>query len=319
MNHTRRVAIGILLTGAATRLNGQEKQTDTSMWDSLPNWNTPTLGGSQFWTDHHWRRGWRIQENALTHHWRLIDANNIRHAWGSREACEVELYAKVPDSSLPMSSAVMYLHGLMRTARSMSSIGEYVHEHADLPAIFFEYASTRRPISEHAIALREVLNSLPENLRLSFVGHSMGNIVLRHLIGDLQAAQDDAMLRRFDRVVMLGPPNQGASIARQLAKTELYGFVTGKGGLELGPGWEEFASKLAIPHCEFGIVAGNMHNSRVQNPLIEGDSDFVVTVEETMLEGAKELIEVPQLHSFLMDDPVVQSSVTSFLTSGRFH
>ncbi|MGN6547535.1 MAG: hypothetical protein ACTHK7_20955, partial [Aureliella sp.] len=37
-------------------------------------WNVPlpTLGGQQFWTDHRWNDGWRLQQNALTGHWRVL-------------------------------------------------------------------------------------------------------------------------------------------------------------------------------------------------------------------------------------------------------
>ena len=46
----------------------------------------PTLGGKQFWTDHRWWNGWRIQYNHTLDHWRLIDDRSIRRAWGSKEA-----------------------------------------------------------------------------------------------------------------------------------------------------------------------------------------------------------------------------------------
>ena len=44
----------------------------------------------------------------------------------------------------------------------------------------------RRSISDHARALKEVLENLPSHTELRFVGHSMGNIVVRHLIADLK-------------------------------------------------------------------------------------------------------------------------------------
>jgi hypothetical protein len=40
----------------------------------------PTLGGKQFWTDHRWWNGWRIQYNHTLDHWRLIDDRSIRRA-----------------------------------------------------------------------------------------------------------------------------------------------------------------------------------------------------------------------------------------------
>ncbi|MEO8269547.1 MAG: lipase [Aureliella sp.] len=284
----------------------------------LPNWKLPTLGGKQMWTDHFWRQAWRIQQNALTGHWRLLDANNVRHAWGNRAACDAALQQQGLDDKLPSGQAIVLLHGLMRSASSMSGLARSLSDSLERSIINFEYASTRGSISDHAAALRELIAGLPADVRLSFVGHSMGNIVVRHALGDWQRAGDQATLARVEQVIMLGPPNQGAAIARQLAKTGIFGWVTGQGGMELGPNWTDFEANLAIPNCPFGIVAGHLPESNLRNPLVDGASDFVVSVNETHLTGESDFLEVPRLHSFLMDDPVVQQAVASFIVHHRF-
>lgn len=296
---------------------GLSEEESTAAFN-FPNLRTPTLGGKQFWTDHLWRQGWRVQQNALTGSWRLLDPKNVRHAWGSRAGCVEALNQLVPENTLPTQHSVIMLHGLMRSASSMGALSELLAKQPEFSVVAFEYASARYPIGEHAQALRNVLDGLPPQAQLSFVGHSMGNIVVRHLIGDLIRANDTAMLERIRHVVMVGPPNQGSSIARQLSKTGLFGWVTGQGGLELGPGWESFEAHLAVPHCPFGIVAGRLPDTTVVNPLVDGAGDFVVSVEETKLEGAADFLEVPRLHSFLMDDPAVQSAVVQFLKTNRF-
>ena len=116
-------------------------------------------------------------------------------------------------------------------------------------------------------------------------------------------------------MVMLGPPNQGAAIARKLAPTGLYGLVTGKGGLELGPQWESFVEKLATPTFPFAIIAGDVSESRVQNPFVEGSSDFVVSLEEADLQGRVWLKTIPVLHSFLMTNEQGIDLTVDFLKS----
>jgi len=296
----------------------ESSEEESSAAFDFPNLRTPTLGGKQFWTDHLWRQGWRVQQNALTGTWRLLDPKNVRHAWGSRAACVEALNQLVPENTLPTQHAVILLHGLMRSASSMSALSKSLSEQPEFSVVAFEYASTRSSIGEHAQALRNVLDGLPPQVQLSFVGHSMGNIVVRHLIGDLIRANETAMLKRMRHVIMLGPPNQGASIAKQLSKTGVFGWVTGQGGLELGPDWESFEARLAVPHCPFGIVAGRLPDTGLINPLVEGEGDFVVSVEETKLAGAADFLEVPRLHSFLMDDPAVQAAVVQFLRTNRF-
>ncbi|RMF37884.1 MAG: lipase [Planctomycetota bacterium] len=285
---------------------------------AFPNLPLPTLGGKQFWTDHCWQAGWRLQHNAVTGHWRVLDDHNVRRGWGNRAACEALIAAQAPRTELVDDHAVILLHGLMRSATSMKGLGDAITEAQIGTPICFEYASTRRSVADHASALRDVVRSLPDDARLSFVGHSLGNIVVRHAIADWQSTDDQLTLQRLERVVMLGPPNQGAGIARQLARTGLFEVVVGRSGMQLGPDWSDFARHLATPPCPFGIVAGNLSETIPQNPLVDSAGDLVVTVDETRLDGAADFLEVACLHSFLMDDPGVQEAVVHFLREGRF-
>ena len=144
----------------------------------------------------------------------------------------------------------------------------------------------------------------------------MGNIVVRHLVSDLGRDGDpQGLLSRCRSMVMLGPPNQGAAIARRLAPSGLYGIVTGKGGMELGPKWDEFVQHLATPPFPFAIIAGDVSMNTLRNPLVEGSSDFVVSVEEAKLKGAESFETVPVLHSFLMNDEKVQKTTIEFIRS----
>ncbi|WP_143544125.1 esterase/lipase family protein [Rhodopirellula sp. MGV] len=295
--------------------NLSEHQEHQSMTDRT-NFNLPikTAGGTQLWTDHQWRNGYRIQQNALTGHWRLLDSQNVRRAWGSRMQCQAALEGLCPKAETSASTHyVILLHGLMRTSGSMKSL-EPVLAEAGLPdCIRFSYASTRFSIGKHSAALREVLEDLPNDATFSFVGHSMGNIVVRHLISDLQLEGDPHhILDRCQTMVMLGPPNQGAAIARRLGKLKLFEWVTGQGGIELGPEWEDLQAKLATPPFPFHIIAGDI-NPPIANPLVDGESDYVVSVDEAKLDGSASFQTVPVLHSFLMSTPDVMHKTAELL------
>ncbi|TWT80959.1 Alpha/beta hydrolase family protein [Planctomycetes bacterium CA13] len=288
---------------------------DTATEDSAMNLFNKTAGGTQWWTDHVWKNGYRIQQNALTEHWRLLNPSDTRLTWGTRKECDTEL-AKQNMNGKDKARAVVLLHGLMRTHHSMKSLEQELATQSDTAVIRFAYASSRESISEHAAALRDVLEGLPIETRISFVGHSMGNIVVRHLIGDLQNEGDPKqILSRCEAMVMLGPPNQGAAIARRLSTNTLYGWVTGKGGLELGPEWDAFEKRLATPPFPFAILAGDVSENSVQNPLVDGASDFVVSIEEAKLEGAEVFKTVPALHSFLMSNDEARKFTIDFLAS----
>ena len=170
-------------------------------------------------------------------------------------------------------------------------------------------------IADHAAALRDVLEHLPANTQFSFVGHSMGNIVVRHLLGDLRDDDPADLLSRCRAMVMLGPPNQGALIAKRLARTGVFGWITGQGAIELGPKWDALEKKLATPSFPFAIIAGDLSEQPIQNPLVDGSSDLIVSVDEAQLDGAQWLKTVPVLHSFLMNSESVQQMTIDFIKS----
>ena len=54
------------------------------------------------------------------------------------------------------------------------------------------------------------------------------------------------------------------------------------------------------------------------NPILDGDDDFVVSIEETRLPGANDFVVLPVLHSLIMDDPNTREYTLRFLWHGYF-
>jgi pimeloyl-ACP methyl ester carboxylesterase len=281
----------------------------------------PTLGGKQFWADELFFRDWRIQRNAVTGHYRLLDPRNRRHTWGSFEHCRAKLDEIRRDRKLPpmKGRVVIVLHGLIRSRESMDRLCDYLRRKSDLTVINLGYPSTRAGIAEHAQSLARVIDHLDDVEQINFVGHSMGNIVVRHYLGDQRAAAPGRPLdKRFGRMVMLGPPNQGSQIATSLADNEVFAFVNGQPGQELGADWKTIEKKLIAPPFEFGVIAGGRGDDAGFNPLLPGDDDGTIRVATAHLVGEKDFLVVPVLHSFLMNDPRVMESTLRFLEKGRF-
>jgi triacylglycerol esterase/lipase EstA (alpha/beta hydrolase family) len=270
------------------------------------------MGGKQFWTDHRWHNGWRLQHNVMTDHWRVVDPKNTRRAWGGRLACQKVFDEAAGKDIACAKHVVVLIHGLMRTTGSMKAIAEAIKQETDMQPAAFGYSSTRDSIARHSAAFREWVENLPGEPQISIVGHSLGNIVTRHAIGEWQLEDPRGVLKRLDRVVMLGPPNNGSSLAKKLSRLGLFEVVTGQSGLELGPQWDKLQSRLAIPPCEFAIISGDMSESSLRNPLTPAEGDLVVTVEETFLPGARTLT-VPVLHSFLPNDARAVQPTIRFL------
>jgi hypothetical protein len=275
-----------------------------------------TTGGLQFWTDFVYREGFRIQQHAISERWRLLDLMHNRIVSGTRAECQLQMDAlcSVEDWKQIDAPFTVLLHGLMRTANCMSPLKQYLMHHGAQHVTRYSYASSRASILTHAAALIEYIESLPPKSQLSFVGHSMGNIVLRAAIGHWNRNGDPVgVLSRMHRVVMLGPPNQGAVIAKRLAPTGVFGWINGPGGLELGVRWHELERQLGTPPCPFAILAGDLSSLWVHNPLVGPASDLLVRVDETKLAGCREFITLPIPHSTLMSDPRAMEAIRNFL------
>jgi pimeloyl-ACP methyl ester carboxylesterase len=279
-----------------------------------------TLGGTQFWSDELVYCDWRIQRNALTGHYRLLDDRDYRRAWGTFEQCQAEFARLRKELSLPKLSgrAVITLHGLGRSRDSMNLLGTRLAA-GDITWINVSYASSRRSLDEHAASLARVLEGLEGIERIDFVCHSLGNLVVRRYLGE--ASQDEPRWQtdpRIKRMVMIGPPNNGAQLARIFKDNQFFGLVTGPSGKQLAASWEETEGSLAIPEFEFGIIAGGTGLANGANPIVPGDDDLVVGIEETKLPGAHDFLIVPSLHGRMLRSEAVATHVDRFLRNGHF-
>jgi pimeloyl-ACP methyl ester carboxylesterase len=296
-------------------------QDTDSTPDPVGYWNlkTKTLGGTQFWTDVIHFHQWRIQLNVVTGHYRLIDENNVRHAWGNFPHCEEKLRSIAIEKNLPpmRGTVVIMLHGLGRTRNSLSTLGEYIHKETGHTIVNMSYASMREGVEMHADALHSVISRMPEVEHIHLVCHSLGNIVVRRYLQKYSDQETGTPGdHRISRMVMLGPPNQGSTLARIAAKTHVFLWVAGKSGRELSEEWEKIDQYLATPQFEFGIIAGTTEESWLKNPVLKDDSDLFVKVEETKLAGAADHQVVPAWHGFMMSDPEVHKCVVRFINNG---
>ena len=275
-----------------------------------PNVALSTLGGTQLWSDEHLRGGWRIQRHVWSGHHRLLDEQNVRHAWGSYADCLGELMKR--NVAAPQNRhLVLLVHGIGRGPATFGALPDKLRK-AGLEARAISYPSTRASIEAHAAQLERLLQRLDGVDEVSFVTHSMGGVIMRQLL-----AGDGAWKSRIvpGRLVMIAPPNQGSIIAQTLQPAWPYKLVYGAAGQQLTPAK---VASLPAPDIPFGIIAGGLGNSKGYNPLVPGDDDGTVAIDETRLEGAKDFMVLPGLHGFVARSPEIELPVLSFLKSGRF-
>ena len=212
-----------------------------------------------------------------------------------------------------LEECVVLLHGLARTSDSM---GEMERK---LQAAGFLVVNIGYPSREHSVeylaqqAVTEGLTGCTEHdaKRVHFVTHSMGSILVRYYFKD----QADS---RLGRVVMLGPPNQGAELVDALAEFPGFGLLNGPSGLQLGTDEEGITLTLGEVDFELGIIAGNRTVNPLFAALIPGPDDGKVSVESTRVAGMKAHIVLPVTHTWMMFNNEVIEQVISFLKNGRF-
>lgn len=190
---------------------------------------------------------------------------------------------------------VVLVHGMGRTSMSMLPLA-YTLRRAGYRVLNFGYSSYGPTVAAIGAALGRALEARLRGRpapRVHFVGHSLGNIVVRWLLAH---APPSAPVGRF---VMLAPPNRGARAADRLAPW-LGWLLRPLPELRTGAGT---AADLPPPAgVEFAIVAGTR--------------DGKVRPEETRLPGAKAQAVVPAGHTFIAMNPVVVAMVRRFLAEG---
>ena len=282
--------------------------------DEAPgNLPTPTLGGTQLWRDSHVFAGWRIQENVLTGHARLLDPEDTRRAWGSYAQVKARLddLRRIENIQPPSKHLVLLVHGILRSTGTFSAL-EIALIEAGFDAVAISYPSTRSTIEEHADGLARLLDRQEGSETVSFVTHSMGGLVVRHLL-----RQDEAWQRRIAvrRIVLIAPPNQGSAVARLLKDIPAYRWIYGAAGQQLTPAE---VSKIPLIEHPFAIVAGGTGDGEGFNPLLPGDDDGTVALAETRLEGALDFLVVPEIHAIISNHPDTIRATINFLKHGGF-
>jgi pimeloyl-ACP methyl ester carboxylesterase len=268
------------------------------------------------WSDCRVAEDWRLQQHAGDIRWRLLNPRDEVIVEGPRADCETTFVQLQAAGTIPTVSGptVLVLHGLGQGRQSMQPLVSHLRKTLDANVLSVGYASPRAGLEVHADMLNEVIDQLPEATTLSFVGHSLGNLVVRRWMANAPAQT----LQRVQRMVMLGPPNQGSELARLASRVWFLAVLSDGPTRQLGADWKEVVNKLAVPPCDFGIVAGGTGDDRGMSMLLPGDDDAIVTVDETRLDGAAGFLLLPVHHAAMMRDKAVQEAAVCFLRNGRF-
>ncbi|MFK5998908.1 MAG: alpha/beta hydrolase [Rhodobacterales bacterium] len=208
---------------------------------------------------------------------------------------------------------VVMLHGLARSSASFFVMQKAL-EGIGYRVINVNYASKEGTIEEQAMSvLPDVIAACDTCTRMHFVTHSMGGIMLRYYLQNVQPRPEN-----LGRCVMLAPPNKGTPLIDKLEDVIGFELLNGVAGKQLGTGAGSLPNRLGGVDYPVGIIAGNKAVAPLYAGLFDGENDGKVSVESTKLDGMADHIVLPVTHTFLMNSPLVFKQVAHFLREGFF-
>ena len=172
----------------------------------------------------------------------------------------------------------------------------------------FAYPSRQLTLEEIASRLADFVSTTSKGEPVSFVGHSLGGLVVRAL---------DAMPHHpapLRRLVTLGTPHQGARVARIMAQIPLLGSFG-------GPILHQLAQPPLPPHTtalQVGCIIGHTRTPLGYLPLFGRDNDGLVCVEEAIFPTCTAELRNFTLHGLF---PFLKSTAhlsAQFLRYGSF-
>lgn len=211
------------------------------------------------------------------------------------------------------SEAIILLHGLARTSRSMNKAAKRLAAYG-YKIVNVDYPSRSADIGSLAqIYIAQALKQCATKSieKIHFLTHSMGGILLRNYLAGHG-------IDKLGRVVMLAPPNQGSEVVDKLGGWKLFYALNGPAGLQLGTDKDSVPNRLGPVHFQLGVIAGNKTVNPLLSMLIRGANDGKVSVSRTQVEGMKDFIMMPYSHSFILRREAVIEQALYFIQQGCF-
>lgn len=202
---------------------------------------------------------------------------------------------------------VVFIHGLWMKGFELFLLRRRI-ESAGFDTRRFSYRTMAATLDENAAALKDYLASLGDG-PVHLVAHSLGGILTVRLFeryGPLVTG----------RVVFLGSPVRGSSVARATAARPFGDVMLGRSGQEGLLQEQEPVWNWPNP---LGVIAGtkSIGVGRVVSDM-DGPGDGTVALAETEIRGATETLTLPVTHMSMLFSRRVSDQVVHFLRDASF-
>jgi pimeloyl-ACP methyl ester carboxylesterase len=211
---------------------------------------------------------------------------------------------------------VVLQHGMWRSAFALGRIERALRAHG-YEVLNVSYPSTRAHIEDHAERLARAISARLASASqspsaISFVGHSMGGLVIRRYL-----ARPDAV--RAKACVFIATPHCGAALAGKRQDALWFRlFMGNKAAKQLVCGDPFYDSLRPLSGVAVGNIIGGKGDGQGFSSVLEGDDDGTVRVAEAHLDGEQDTVLLPLGHTRIgMADATIKQ-VLSFLRTQRF-
>lgn len=198
---------------------------------------------------------------------------------------------------------VLLIHGLARSPQSLRGL-EWHLKQAGAVTEQFGYMAFAETYDRIVERLKIKLQALSQQGPYAIVAHSLGGLLTRSALGlsDIAAPA---------HIVMLGTPNQPPRLAAHAWRFPPFQWISGQCGFNLT--CSAFFAEMPGLHSPYTIVAGTLGPRGPLSPFGEEINDGIVALCETRLSTTDLIVQLPVMHTFMMNDRQVQTTVIQAL------
>lgn len=198
------------------------------------------------------------------------------------------------------------VHGMGRTAVSQMWLAARLRRRG-VKVSLFSYSATFNTFDATVKRLAEFIEKRSVKDTCVLVGHSLGCVLIRSALAELRGAAPSACF-------FLAPPSKASRAAKAFRSSAIYRAFNGEMGQFLGD--PSFMDSLPIPTIPTRVYAGNKGPRGRHSPFGLEPNDGILAVSETPLYEGQSIIEVPMIHTFIMNSRSVLEDILEAARTG---